>query len=237
MKRKLIFCGVTAMLLLASTASAAITGQMSGSGSVRVGQTTIDWVPLGGPTGIMNTIFPGTGYFSGIYNPAVNPPTTADVLDLDQTVTPVGSPVSVLNFLSNFSAGGAYSNLAFELTFIFQSLAPVCTGGEGINTPCQAVAGSPFTLTNTQTGVDIRFNIAGIFTDPDEGGPAPATGSYTTQLDGQSVASVLQTLGTVGFVDSSYSANFTVIPEPSTTMMMLAGFGLLAAGVVRRKKS
>lgn len=235
MKRKLIFCGALAMLLTVSTASAAITGQMNGTGSVRVGQTTIDWVPLGGPTGILNTVFPGTGFFSGIFNPGVNPPYQATVLDLDQTVTPVNTPVSVPNFLSTFTAPG-YAGLTFELTYIFGSAAPVCTGFEGVNTPCAAVAGSPFTLTNTQTGVDIRFGIAGIFRFPGET-DALATGSYTTQLDGQTIAGVLTTLGTTGFIDSGYSANFTVVPEPSTTAMMIAGFGLLAAGVIRRKKS
>jgi hypothetical protein len=71
---------------------------------------------------------------------------------------------------------------------------------------------------------------------------ALATGSYTSQLDGQTTASVLNTLATVGSIDSSYSAHFTtirepsVIPEPSTTAMMIAGCGLLAAGIARRKK-
>lgn len=236
MKRKLIFSGLAGMLLLASTASAAITGTMNISGSVRVGTTTIDWVPLGGPTGTVQTIFPGTGFFSGIFNPAAPPGDyLATVQDLSNPPTGVGVATSVPNFLFNFTAPG-YAALTYELTYIFPAGGPVCTGGEGLNSPCAAVAGSPFTLTNTSTGVAIRFGIDGIFRFPGEA-DTPGTGSYTTQLDGETIASVLTTLGRVGFIDSSYSANFTVVPEPSTTAMMIAGFGLLAAGIVRRKKS
>lgn len=236
MKRKLIFSGLAGMLLMASTASAAITGTMNISGSVRVGVSTIDWIPLGGTTGTVQTIFPGTGFFSGIYNPAAPPGDyLATVQDLSNPPTPVGALTSVPNFLFNFTAPG-YAALTYELTYIFPSSAPVCTGGEGLNSPCAAVGGSPFTLTNTLTGVDIRFGIDGIFRFPGET-DTPGTGSYSTQLDGETIATVLSTLGTTGFIDSSYSANFTVVPEPSTTAMMITGFGLLAAGFFRRKKS
>jgi hypothetical protein len=237
MKRKLIFSGLAGMLLMASTASAAITGTMNISGSVRVGTTTIDWVPLGGPTGTVQTIFPGTGFFSGIFNPAAPPGDyLATVQDLSNPPTGVGVATSVPNFLFNFTAPG-YAALTYELTYIFPATAPVCLLiGQPLDTPCAAVAGSPFTLTNTATGVAIRFGVDGVFRFPGET-DALATGSYTTQLNGQTIQQVLTTLGTTGFIDSGYSAEFTVVPEPSTTAMMIAGFGLLAAGVIRRKKS
>lgn len=225
-------------LMLASSASAAITGTMNINGSVRVSATSIDWIPLGGPSGSFNTVFPGTGFFSGIFNPAVNPAYVGTALDLNSVSQPVGTPIFLDNFLSSFSAPG-YGALTFDLTYIFPSSAAVCTGAEGQNTPCAAIAGSPFTLTNNATGVAVSFGVQGFFQFPGEV-DALATGSYTTQINGGSIASILTALNPFtgpGFVDASYSAEYTVVPEPATTALMGAGLALMGVVAARRKRN
>lgn len=231
--RKLYFGGLAMALFLASSANAAIFGTMNITGSVRVDATNIDWIPLAGGTGTFSTIFPATGYFAGIYNPAVSPAYTGTAKDLNSVSQPVGGAIFLDSFLSSFTAPG-YGGLTFDLTQIFASNAPVCTGAEGLNTPCAAVAGSPFTLSNTSQGVAVLFSVAGFFQAPGES-DAYATGSYTTQLNGRTIASVLQTLGTGGFIDSSYSAEYSAVPEPGTTGLMMAGLGMLAAAARRKR--
>ncbi len=231
---KLFFGSLTLALSLASSANAAILGTMNITGSVRVDASGIDWSPLGSGTGSFNSVANSTGYFSGIFNPAAPPDYTGVAKDLNSVSQPVGVPIFLDSYLSSFTAPG-YGSLTFDLTMIFASSAPVCTGFEGLNTPCSAFAGSPFTLTNTAQGVDMLFSVGGLFQD--NGQPdAYATGRYTIQFNGGSIANVLQTVGLGGSINSSYSAEFTTVPEPGTTALMAAGFGLMAA-YARRKRS
>ena len=233
---KLYVGSVALALCFASSANAAIIGTMKITGSMQVDAAGVDWSPTGSGTGSFNAVAVSTGFFSGIYNPAGSPAYTGVVKDLNNVSQPVGVPIFLNSYLSNFTAPG-YSGLTYDLTTIFASSAPVCTGAEGLNTPCAAAAGSPFTLSNTAQGVNMLFSVGGFFQFPGEV-DSYATGSYTAALSGASIASVLQVLGAGGSINPSYSADFTIttVPEPGTTTLMAAGFGLMAA-YARRKRS
>src|SRR5687767_4702633 len=92
-----MICGLLMIFGFAASASAApIVGQLNFTGAVNVSATTLDWVPLGPPEGDLFTTFPGTGYFSDIYQP-VSGVNTADSLDLV-----AGTALPVPNFLNDF---------------------------------------------------------------------------------------------------------------------------------------
>ena len=238
---KLYFGSVALALCFASSANAAIIGTLKITGSMQVNAVGVDWYPTGSGTGSFNTVALSSGFFSGIFNPAGSPAYTGVVKDLNSVSQPVGVPIFLNSYLSNFSAPG-YSSLTYDLTRIFASSAPICTGAESLNTPCALAAGSPFTLSNTAQGVNMLFGVGGFFQFPGEL-DSYATGNYTAAFSGASIASVLQVLGAGGSFDFSYSADFTVGPEPGTTVpepgattLMAAGFGLMAA-YARRKRS
>jgi len=137
MNLKGILCGGLLTLALAVPASAdPITGQLNFTGAVRVTATTIDWVPLGGPEGDLFTTFPGTGYFSNIWQP-VSGVNTGDSIDLN-----AGVLLPLANFLNDFvTPNPQYNDLSFTLTSIAIPSIPVCTGGEAIGQTCVAFVG------------------------------------------------------------------------------------------------
>lgn len=237
----------------ASIASAApIVGTLNIGGSVTVSATTINWRPpaITDPEtgfGTFTTILPGTGYFATIPSPSppfyigqqrdiTRVPALAGAPTLPALAL-VGVPIFIDDYLSNFTAPG-YGGLTFDLTFILQSSAPICTGGEAVNQSCRPDAGSPFTLTRLQEGTAVSFEVRGNFTDSnvvDSLSPL-YRGRYTTQL-GLSIGDVLATVGTPGgTIDAAFSANFEAIPEPGTVGLALTGLALIVVGAVRKRR-
>ncbi|HUQ90042.1 MAG TPA: hypothetical protein VM120_00090 [Bryobacteraceae bacterium] len=229
----------------ALSASAAITGNLNISGTVRVSLSTIDWQnPTGAPNGVFLTIQPGTNYFASIFSTDPFTPYGGRALDLGGG--PFAGPVFVPSFMSGFTAPG-YSGLFFDLTLLDPSSAPVCTGSEGENQPCRIGTPSPFTLTQKfdQSGnpsVAIDFSIQGFFQDSNlANSRANYKGTYTTQLTDpalDTISEVLTRINGGGFVEASYSGNFSelsAIPEPSTVLFTLTGGLLMLGSAVLRK--
>ena len=214
---------------LTSTINAApITGSFNITGSVRVNANTIDWLPLGGGVGTFRTIDPSTGFFIGISD---NVGTfTGIAKDLVNPPTGVGVPVFLGSFLSGFSAAG-FTALFYDLTKIRASTAPTCTGAEAVNVSCSAGPfPNAFTLKNTGTGVSVDFAVEGFFQNgADLTSRSFGTGTYTTQLNGETISSVLQQAGSANGFGSSYSASFNTVPEPGTLAMGV--FGLVLVGL------
>jgi hypothetical protein len=111
-----------------------------------------------------------------------------------------------------------------------------CTNGSG--NPCTP-AGSPFTLTQSSTGVTVNLAFLGnSYTGSAASGTSPTVSLFTTQIimPCNTTASCLALLGAGGTIDASYSATFTAstVPEPSALLLM--GAGLIGIGSLARRK-
>jgi hypothetical protein len=249
-KMRKLFGATLAILSMAvmgaSTAQAApITGTLNITGSVVVSATTIDWIPADGTTGVVFTVDPGTGYFTDIFNPAVNPPYFATAVDLGP-----GNPPPVAGFLDDFQespeVASEYDDLSFTLSSVVAPSAPPCAGD---GTDVGTCSFGFFTLTDTVNGVDVGFDINGFFVDPtygDDGSLNSAIGLYTTQLDAlagfDTIQDVIEAIVTPGgSIRASYSAGITAvaneIPEPATLLTFGAGAAFLASRRRRNKKA
>lgn len=210
--------------------AALITGTLNTTGSARVTADTIDFLPLAGGDGNFNIPADdeGTGDFVGLSSGEVD----GSILDL---MLP-GDPVGVLFSKPGFMTFVSFPGLSFELTFI----AP------GVNGACGAATctppGSPFNLQNITTGSTASFSISGNVTDG-IGPTSVFTGTFTTQFDNLTYQQVLAQFEDQGFVQASYSAQFTVkpsgsvpeIPEPAS--IFLFGAGILGIGLIKRRRT
>ncbi len=223
--------------LIGSTNAAVITGSFNMIGSVRVNATTIDWLPTGGGVGTFRTVDPSTGFFIGISDSIGS--LTGTAKDLTNPPTGVGTPVFVGSFLSGFSAAG-FSGLFFDLTMIRASTAATCTGAEAVNVSCSAgPSPNAFTLKNTGSGVSVDFAVEGFFQNgADLMSRSFGTGTYTTQLNGETILSVLQQAGSANGFSSAYSASFNAaVPEPGTLAMGFAGLALVGLGIFASRRN
>jgi hypothetical protein len=82
------------------------------------------------------------------------------------------------------------------------------------------------------------MSVRGTVTDLLDGTSAPYKGLFTFNIT--SVSTIPELLsafgpGGVGFVESSWSAEFNSIPEPASVFMFLGGLGLVSLGLWRKK--
>lgn len=220
MRLKVLYTGLmTAVLSLVVLSvpmhAAPLVGELNISGDVAVynngpGNTVqnLDWFPIAGGNGTFNVGFSSTGDFAALGG------TSGTALDLNSVGEPVGTPLTLNNFLT-FSSN---SNLSFELLMI----EPGLTSG-------------PFTMINTPTGVNISMSVRTLATDTGTGNSGLFNGLYTTQIPGATVAGLLAGISGGGIVTSTYSASFSSVPEPSSVYLLLSGALLVAVGTFRKR--
>ena len=139
---------------------------------------------------------------------------TGKIQSLDAAHEPVGVTVAPITFMT-FDTGG--SNLNLDLTQVL---------------PGQFAPGSPFTLTQTDTGVTATFNVLGFVLDTSTNVETPYSGIFSATFSGVTIAELTQTLP----VTTPFSATFSLTATPEPASMLLMGIGLLGAGIVARKK-
>jgi len=210
-----------------SMMAAPIFGDLDISGSVRIGANFADFIPLGGGTGTFNVEPTSTGTFSSLVVPVTNDDGT--ILDLNAAIAPVGTPFSLPNFL-NFVAD---PTITFELTFIDPGAFGPCVPG------AFACSVNQFNLVQNGNSVVANFNVRGnVFDD----GVRQATfvGSFSQSFAGQTIAGILGTVQSQGFIDSAFEGNFTTSAVPEPSAMSLFGLGTVLTGAIpafRRKRS
>ncbi len=218
--------GVSAVLILMS--ASAFGTALVGNGQDNLGGTvtvTLAGITFAGCT----TSAPDTGPFSGnsscsVQNLAGAPNLTPDVIDF--TTFTGTTPVSPVLFdLLTFSPGtGTLANCSND------TVGSVCTLGPT----------NPLTLSQTSSGVTITLAGQGEFYTGTSGtnynAASPGTVLFTSQntIPG-TITTILTQLESGSSIEDSYSATYTVsAPEPAT--LFFTGAGLLALGLVRRRK-
>ena len=235
---KKLVLGLMAVFILGTVAPAAaapIVGKLSIEGAVIVDEDTIDWYfPVGPPDGDFETKNPSTGYFANI----VDIDAQGDILDLDAVL---GPPLPVAGFLNDFQDtpdDAKYGDLTFTLNSVIEPAVEECEDGveyaEGET--CRI---GLFLLTEGAGAVTIKLQVTGEFVHPvDDPDGAPATGTFTTVIDAgfDSIKKVNDQITAGGSINTGFTAEFNVVPEPATLLTFGVGTAMLAAHRKRRAK-
>jgi hypothetical protein len=221
------------LVVLVPTASATIIGTLntdSGIYGVMVSASQIKWTP--GPTSGLFTTAGGTTltYNSGV---PLGVGVTGSILDL---AAPTTFPVA------GFMTYPTIPGLSFDLTQLGPGSSNTACAGLTQGNSCSIAPNSPFILTLTSSGTTVTLDALGTVKDSN-GAMSNYLGSFTTQLAAITPGNIQTNFATAGYsISSSYSAQFVVtpmespVPESSTSMMALAGLGLLLVGRMRLKR-
>jgi len=216
-------------------ANAIAPGTADFTGELLVGPSSLNFFNGAGTT--PNIFDPGTGANSSTGSFAgLTGGTLANITVPVGTCVGAGC-VGVITWNVPSAPGGV---IDFNLTDILAGFGSgPCSGAAANNIGNECTpTGSPFTLLQTPTGVEILFSESGVaYTPPSSGGTTSISGllSATITTDG-TITSVLAAIanGTIGL--QGYSASFSTqgptqaTPEPSTILVTIAGLGLIALG-------
>jgi hypothetical protein len=220
--------GLVAFGALAGTAtSAEAQARLNFEGSARVSDEPgsmgenllIDFLVAGSTAGTPTGDVVAIETISGEFVPEITPGTVGVIQDLViNSSGVVGSAAGDPTPIDNFLTIGGY-------TF-------------SLNDAADGNAFGPISLFDIGTGTLASFGIFGTVTGPDYVTPRNYLGAFTAQFAGQTPAAVFNAINTGGTLPVSFSAEFvvgSVVPEPSTYILLATGLGALGLVGLRRR--
>jgi hypothetical protein len=254
-----MMCAVTAT----STFATPVSGQLNMTGDANVGATVLtflcDIVVTGStpcPAGSGNFLAGGAAAQTGSFIVYANDP--GFIKSINQAAQPINANFLLSNFITFSPTGTVPSpDVALDLTFLFtgtfgqaqcgaapapgQTCTPIIPALVSAANPLGL---SPFNLSNTQTGSDAVFSVAGNARRISTGELTPFNGTFSAQFTSSpgttngSFQSLLGTISGGGTITTSYSSTFnaTAVPEPGTLTMLLGGLSLAGLARIRRRR-
>jgi hypothetical protein len=228
--------------------AAPIQGQLTITGDATVGAAFIDFLCN---SAITPTCMGTNGNFrlqsavvnTGDFAPLAN--TTGQIKDLSQAAQPVGTTFLLMDFIT-FTAN---ADMRLDLRSIAVGVGgqAECAAAPAPGQTCTPLlpgnGPGPINLQNTldtftgQLNSSASFTVGGTTRRDSTGETSPFTGIFTAQFPGVPYQVLLQQLSDNGTITSGYTGSFiaTIIPEPSTPMLLLGGL-LVFAGALRRRR-
>jgi hypothetical protein len=236
-----LLVSLTLMGGLASGASVGpvAPGEFNTAGSVYITNTVLDFSYAANlPPGDQSTaiVKPETGPFTDL---SVGQIATMSNLTVPTTATP-GTPFNFVDWIV------LPDGIDLDLQNIPINLSvPVCSGTSADDTPgvtCRPFASSAVVLTQAVTGVSAIMNLSGVAhnTTNSANFSGLLSANFSSNTADGTITGLLADFTSHGFITTSFSANFStvapaVIPEPGALAAL--GLGLLAAGVLKKRKS
>jgi len=234
-------CGVALLALTPAYGTIIDGSQLHIAGDADVGANFLNWLcdqPGDTTCPVMNhgdySVTSSTGSFAQ-YNGSFG--LISNINDASQPLNTVFSDPNFMTFDLN-------GNETIELTFIplgTDTVSPDCVGlthctpsNPALITANDPGGVSPFNLDQNSLGTAANFAVEG-FVHDSNGQIGILTGIFSAEFVGKNPAQVLAQILT-GNGESTYSANFVVALAPEPMTLALMGSGLLAIGLITRRR-
>lgn len=245
MRNRLFLIAVAAFIMVPLSVFAdPVNGELDFNGSLTATLTSINFLcnsPGGGSCAANSGNFIispiSTGTFAGLSTSSTA--SFGQIKDVNNSVTPPGESVSLMDFLTFQSLPG----VTFTMTKLNLGTGGACPPASGTTcTPTSPLLINPANplgktgsiFEDTATGASVQDSV-----DADaisaSGAITTYTGTFTASFNGETTADVLAKLANGGSIQVPFAAKFTPTPEPATLWLFVGGLILVLAGTgVRR---
>ncbi len=228
MRTTVVRCAVVVLALAGVLQAVPVTGTLNISGAVSLTSQVVDFLPAGTGTGTWSADPAAqSGSFTGIVSGG------GTIKDMTAGTVVVGSGFSLPAFITFAANPAVVLDLNLVDTGVFTSAALLLPAAPGQTATPAAVAGNINKMYNMMNlpgpSAIYSFTLSGDARNITTGEVTPMTGNFTLQFAGKSMQDVWATMQAGGSGATSWSASFTVTPEPVTVVLLLAASSAYAA--------